>query len=239
MPDRYVTVHRSADAIEAEIVRDVLVNAGIPARLLGLRREAPLGVTAATTESRIDVPAADLDEARAVVAGALESLRQSVVNDEAAAEADSVVEPLERPLRALLAAGVVPVCPGGGHFYARRPLTGVAIAAGELAAVIALAHGGSRGAWGAVTLALLMLADLVGAQLAVRAWNRGARGTRLRQALHGLAMLVGAGAIANVVAPAMAHATWRRHGPTPYQELHEGAPHPSSLPFPLHLDFRR
>src|SRR5215208_6927920 len=101
MPDRYVTVHRSADAIEAEIVRDVLVDAGIPARLLGLRQEAPLGVTAATTESRIDVPAADLDEARTVVAGALESLRQAALDDQP--EPDSVVEPRERPLRKLLA----------------------------------------------------------------------------------------------------------------------------------------
>lgn len=237
MPDRYVTVHRGADAVEAEILRDVLVDAGIDARLLGLRQEAPLGVTPATTESRVDVPAPDVEEARAVVAGALQSLRAPVVDEDAG---DSVAEPLERPLRPLLAAGVVPVCPGGGHFYARRPLTAVAIAAGELAAVIALAHGGTRGAWGALTLVLLMLADLAGAQLAVRAWNRGARATQLRQALRGLLMLLGAGTIANALVPAAMHAAARRHGRhTPYQELHQGAPHPGSLPFPLHLDLRR
>jgi hypothetical protein len=237
MPDRYVTVHRGGDAIEAEILRDVLLDAGIAARLLGIHREAPLGVTAATHESRVDVPVTDGEEALRIVAETLPALREAAAAD-AAVDGDEAGTP-ERPLRALFAAGIVGICPGGGHFYARRPLVGLAILGGELTAVLALGAGGSRTAVASLALCALLVADLLGAQLAVRAWNRGVRASRVRQSLHGLAVLVGASAFAGFVAPVVQRLPARHNPYSPTQEIRRGAEDPRGLPFPLHLDFRR
>src|SRR5688572_21529166 len=120
MPE-LVTIHRTADALEAEILGDLLVEEGIEARVLGARLGAAPLALASEMEARIDVPARDAGAARRVVAEHLAAVRVEP-------EPEDEDEPRDPPrLNPLLAAGVIGICPGGAHFYARRPLLAMAI----------------------------------------------------------------------------------------------------------------
>jgi hypothetical protein len=233
MPD-FVTVHRTSSALEAEILGDVLVESGLDARVLGARAgAAPLSL-AIEREARVDVPAADAGAARRIIAEHLEAARAA--SSSSPAEEDEPAA--EGRLRPILAAGVVGVCPGGAHFYARRPLVGIAIAVGEMVSVVSLATSGD--ARFALVLCALLALDLAGGQLAVRAWNRGVRLTPPGQAFRGALVLAGAACVAIAGGPALERAAAPRRGRANAQkEMRGGAVDPRQLPFPLHLDFRR
>ena len=241
MPPHFVTVHRTFDAIEAEIVRDLLLEDGIAARLLGgaARPQAALFGTATAIESRIDVPAEEAERAGRQVAMHLEALSEAQLDG---ADDESTPDPeTPRPLRPLLAAGVVGICPGGAHFYARRPLVGLAILAGQAAALATLLGNGPGRPAAAIALFALVVVDLVGGQLAVRAWNRGVRPSRPRQAFAGALVLAGCGAFAAALGPLIERLPGRR---SPYrgaqqQVLRRAVDDPRTLPFPLFLDLRR
>jgi hypothetical protein len=242
MPAHFVTVHRTFDAVEAEIVRDLLVEDGVSARLLGgAARPAELFGPATAVESRVDVPAEEAGRAGPLVVMHLEALREAQPEPE---PADDSPAPASRPLSPLLAAGVVGIWPGGGHLYARRPLVALAILAGQVAALATLIGGPGHGraaSAAAVVVVTLLVVDLVGGQLAVRAHNRGLRLSRPRQALSGALILAGAGALAATLAPLLERLPGRRshtrHGP--HQILRRAPDDPRNLPFPLFLDFRR
>ncbi len=232
MPHAFITVHRSQDPIAAEIVRDLLVDDGLDARLLGGTAEGTLNFGA---ESRIDVRAEHEPRARRIIEAHLGELGPALESDDERASPPS--------LRALLAAGVV-LCPGGAHFYTRRPLTGGAILAGQLAMIVTMAAAGPRAASGAALFACgLLLYDLVAGQLAVRAWNRGARPAPLRQLAHAALLFMGMGAVAIACAPflerlQLPHRKGGGGSRSPGHEIRARSGDPARLPFPLHLDLR-
>lgn len=179
----FVVVHRTFDPIEVEIVVDILVQNGIDARGLGTRHGAIIGVGQGILEQRVEVPASRADEAREILAAFLASRAPAAAVPATPAKA---AESAERPRRsAVLAAGAVLVVFGGGHFYARRGWSGLVLGLAQLAAIVTIVTAADLGfvamrAAGLFVFALLAV-DLVGAQRAVRAWNRGESRTAARQ----------------------------------------------------------
>jgi hypothetical protein len=172
------------------------------------------------------------ERAERQVAAHLEALREA---EPVEADESVPISTESRPLRPLLAAGVVGLCPGGAHFYARRPLVGLAILVGQAAALATLlGNGAGRGA-AAVALVALVLVDLVGGQLAVRAWNRGLRPSRARQAFSGRWCWRAPGALAAAVGPLIDRLPGRRSPfrSAPHQVLRRAVDDPRNLPFPL------
>jgi hypothetical protein len=105
MPE-LVTIHRTTDALEAEILADLLVEHGIEARVRGARvGSAPL-VLASEMEARVAVPVAEVEAARRIVDEHLDAARVPVEEE---------TEPEPQLLRHVLAAGVVMICPGGAR----------------------------------------------------------------------------------------------------------------------------
>lgn len=226
-----MTIHRTTDALEAEILVDLLEDVGIVARVLGAQQlSAPFGLDVERM-ARVEVPPADAAAAQRLIAEHLAEAHLELAGE----------PPEEKRLSPLIAAGAVAICPGGSHLYARRPLVAIAIAAGELGSVLYLAAGDGRAAAGAGALLLaLLLWDLVLGQLAARAWNRGVRIARRGQAWRGALVLASAGILALFAAPLLEQplrARGTRSGR--HAEMRSGAVDPRQLPFPLHLDFRR
>jgi hypothetical protein len=67
MSERYVTVYRSTDPVEAEILEDLMYQEGLTARLLGTRNAALLGAGQLIFEQRIEVPEEQVEVAQRFV----------------------------------------------------------------------------------------------------------------------------------------------------------------------------
>ena len=202
MSERYVIVHRSYDPIVIEHLGEILREAGIAARVLGTRSAALIGVGSVITELHIAVPESQAGEATDFLESYFEGEGAELLADAGLLDGEDDEEPEaeqpERPLRPIFAGVAVVLTFGIGHLYARRPVTAIILAAGQLATFVvfsrfpfeaaAIAWGGAYGT--------IILFDLVGAQLAVRAYNRGDR--------RGVGAQLGAGALAVGLASAVA-----------------------------------
>src|SRR5262245_47131365 len=143
--DVFVTVHRTADPIQAEVLADLLEQSGLDARVLGAPGAAVFGA-GDLTDLRVEVRGSQVREARELVEAYLSSEQPAFADEEEEEEEDDEQEakPEAPPrLSPLLAAGVVPVLFGGGHFYARRAWTGAAIAVGQVVAIVTAVRGSS------------------------------------------------------------------------------------------------
>lgn len=212
--DSYVIVHRSYDPIEADLLGDLLRDAGVSARVTGTRSGAMIGVGQNILEVQIAVPseqagqATDFleayfsDEAIASASAALDDASAAAGEAGEDDEDDESEAVADRPVRPLLAAGSAFLTFGVGHFYARRPATGMALIVGQLVAMRFLFTGDGWKEWtvGLVALGGVFLCDLVGSVLAARAHGRGVRrghafqaglGAIFVAASIGLAVLVG------------------------------------------------
>jgi len=219
MSERFVIVHRSYDPIQADLLGDLLRDAGVAARVTGTRSGAAIGVGQNILEVHIAVPEAQAGEAtdflEAYFAGGDEASgdadrllpADSDDSDDDDDEAESAGA--ERPLRPLFAAGSAFITFGVGHLYARRPWTAAWLAAGQLAAIYFLASGQRWDDWtiGATLLITCIAADLVGAIVAVRAHNAGVRRSGLFQAGLGLAYAGAAMGFALAIGPTLADPT--------------------------------
>lgn len=123
--------------------------------------------------------------------------------------ADDRAEPESRrprQLRPLFAAAVSLVFTGlgVGHLYGRRPYTGLLIAIGFWTTFFL---GGTRAtsfaamATVGVTLAALLMFDLLGSQQAVRAWNRGGRVSVVGQLGRGVMLVAAATLLGKMIGP--------------------------------------
>jgi hypothetical protein len=223
MSENYVIVCRTYDAVQADMLGDLLRENGIAARVLGTRHGALIGIGQNILQLHIEVPRSQAGEATDFLEAFFQGdgadlLREAVGaaddddgdeeddGDDEAADPD-LAEPAHdarKALRPLFAAGLALMASaiGGGHLYGRRPYTACLIAAGH---VIALASVISV-EWRAVATGLAMYVtllafDLAGSQMAVRAYNRGVRASPLRQLITGALFLAMAGAIGGLVGP--------------------------------------
>ena len=222
MPDEFQTIHRTSDPIEAEILADLLAQRGIDARVLGTRHGALIGVAQHILQLRIEVPPHQAAAACELVDAYLAAGRGS---DEAHAEGDGEpkrVEPAR--LRPVLGAGIVAVFPGGGHFYARRPAAGLVVVLGYLGAfsTLVVEYDRERALAALILVFGMMCYDLVGGQIALRAFNRGVRASITRQLAVALSVLVTVAVGGRLLAPHI-----------PALEADETKPIPAPRPLPL------
>ena len=210
----FVIVHRTYDPIQADLVGDLLRDAGIAARVVGTRSGASIGVGQVIMEVHIAVPQSQAGQATDF----LEAYFASDASAEAAdgADADDVDDadddsgsPREREIRPMFAAGSAFLTFGVGHLYARRPWTAAALAAGQIVAMYYLFAGRHWSDWttGVVLLGGVVACDLVGATIAARAYRRGVRRGLVWQAGVGVLYVGGSMALALAVGPRLADPT--------------------------------
>jgi Putative prokaryotic signal transducing protein len=229
----YVTVHRTYDPLLAEMLGDLLRQEGIDARVLGSQASAIFGAAQSFLQTRIDVPEADAARAQEVIV--------AVQTEEDEPERPVLAPEVEAPprLSAVRALGIAPLIPGGGHFVARRAFVGGAVLLAQLVAIAAMVAGDARQATaGAITAVGLLLFDVIGGALAVRAFNRGARVSHVRQMLTALLALFGLGAAGAVLAPAVMRLKPAHRAADEFDDhaIRPGQLTPNDLPFPLRPD---
>jgi hypothetical protein len=228
MSDSYVVVHRSYDPIQAELLGDLLRDAGVNARVTGTRSGALIGVAQNILEVQIAVPATEAGQATDFLEAYFS--QEGVSEDEVpgmdaeGADPDGTDgdpgdgadgEPAggdgERrgPVRPLLAAGSAFLTFGVGHLYARRPGTAFALFVGQLVAMGFLFAGAGWKAWttGMTALGVIVACDVVGSIVAARAHGRGIRRSRAWQAGMGTVYVTGALVLAHLVAPHLSDPT--------------------------------
>ena len=212
MSERFVIVHRTYDPIQADLLGDLLRDAGVAARVTGTRSGAAIGVGQNILEVSIAVPETQAGEATDFLEA---YFAHGAGGDDAAAdptddvEEDDEAAAADRPLRPLFAAGSTFITFGVGHLYARRPYTAAALAAGQVVAIYFLVAGTHWNDWtiGATMLIGCIAADLVGSVIAVRAHNVGVRRSGPFQAALGLAYASAAMGLALSIGPTLADPT--------------------------------
>ena len=207
--DGYVTIHRTTDAAQGELLAQMLRSEGIDARFYRVS-SALIGIPNFMMEMTVDVPIKSEARARELLrdleyVGAFDSAR--AVGNEAdnvgtarrAEEGDGGETGEAAGTRAadasrrnpFLAPGFAFLLPGGAHLYARRPWTALVIAVGLVSCVIGLSvAGGALGLEAVATVAMaLVFGDAIGSFRAARGENRGLQVTRGRQLAAGFGLL--------------------------------------------------
>ena len=228
MGDEFQTIHRTSDPIEAEILADLLCQNGIDARVIGTRHGALIGVAQHILALRVEVPGHQVKDACELVDAYLSEHKAPESEPESEPEPEPVRDPR---LRWLLAAGITPIFPGGGHFYARRPAAAFVVILGYLGAFTTLMTATHRDRYTAGVLlgAGIFLYDLIGSQMALRAFNRGLRASVKRQLAVALSVLATVAVGSRLVAPVIPDMPLRQQ-PAPIP-LGEG-----EMPLPPLLD---
>ncbi|HEY7376724.1 MAG TPA: DUF2007 domain-containing protein [Polyangia bacterium] len=193
--DGYVTVFRTTDLAEGELLAGMLEGEGIDARFHRVSASL-LGAGPQIFETRVDVPVESEARAREL----LTDLAYVGAAEGQGAEAEPR-DATPAPRRPWLA-GVAFLIPGGGHFYARRPWTGLVLAGAIVCMYVAALGSGVRGGGelagelGFGTFVALFLCDAIGGLRACRAENRGVHRQRPDQLLRGAVLVllaIGAG----------------------------------------------
>ena len=193
MGERFIIVHRSYDALLLDHLGEMLRDAGVAAKVLGTRDAAIIGVGSSITELNISVPESQAAEAtdflEAFFADEGEALlAQEGLLDEEDEDEDEDDGPA--PLLPMFAGVAVLFC-GLGHVYARRRITGLFFVFGFISGFVLLADARSEQELFGLGLGMgvLIISDFVGAQIAVRAYNRGVRRGILYQVAAGAIIL--------------------------------------------------
>ncbi|HKE18858.1 MAG TPA: DUF2007 domain-containing protein [Kofleriaceae bacterium] len=222
MPGRFVIVHRTYDPMQADMLRDLLGEAGVPVRVTGTRSGAIIGVAQNILEVTLAVPESQAGQATDFLEAFFSTGGDGAAADSASAlpgrdadgaapedddgeddDGEDAAAGRAQPLRPLLAAGSAFLTFGVGHLYARRPATALALLLGQLVAMGLLLIGDSWYAWtvGLTALGAIVGCDIVGSMLAARAHEKGVRRGRAWQAAIGLAYVAGALLLAHTVGP--------------------------------------
>lgn len=209
--DGTVTIHRTTDAAQGELMAELLRRAGIEARFHDVA-STRIGMPPALIEMTVDVPAESEAQARELLAdlenaGAAEELERG----EEGAEGVRAQPALRYPF---LAAGFALILPGGAHVYARRPWTALALAIGVVAslAVMAATRGKLTIEFAFTVLIATVACDAVAGVRAARAANRGEQRSRGQQIAAGVSLLAAAIAVGGGVrfATAAQRVMWTR-----------------------------
>jgi hypothetical protein len=207
MSEPFVIVHRTYDPIQADLVGDLLRDAGIAARVVGTRSGAAIGVGQNILEVHIAVPQSQAGQATDFLEAFL-SADASGGDDAAAGDDDDEPEDAAAPreLRPMFAAGSAFLTFGVGHLYARRPWTAAALATGQAVAMYFLFAGRHWDDWttGITMLGGVVVCDLVGSVIAVRAVRRGVRRSVAWQTGVGVLYVGGSVALALALGPTLA-----------------------------------
>ncbi len=219
MSERFVIVHRTYDSLQADLLGDLLRDAGVNARVTGTRSGALIGVAQNILEVHIAVPESQAGAATDFLEAYLSAEPVPVNEGEAGAEmevegglgddgdGDGDGDDLraDRPveLRPLLAAGSAFLTFGVGHLYARRPITAAALLVGQVVAMLLLFTGEGWYDWtiGLTMLGGIVACDVVGAVIASREQQRGVRRGKRWQAALGVVYVGGTLFLAHGLGP--------------------------------------
>jgi hypothetical protein len=212
MSERFVIIHRSYDPLQADLVGELLRDAGVRARVTGTRSGALIGVAQNILEVHIAVPESQAGQATDFLESyfSAEPVDEGADGEPNAGESGESGEDdfgAERPveLRPLLAAGSAFLTFGVGHLYARRPATAAALVIGQVVAMILLFTGEGWYEWtiGLIALGGVVAFDVLGAVVAARAHRRGVRRGKAWQAALGAVYVGGALVLAHAVGPSL------------------------------------
>lgn len=232
MSEKRVIVYRTSDPIQADMLGALLRENGIAACVLGTRHGAGIGVGQHILDLYIEVPHSQAGTAADFLEAFFESDGSALLAEHAgfASESDDgddsddaddsdaaragsrgAAMPGTQPLAAGLA---VLALLGGSHFYARRPITALMLAAGQVAAIaFAFVASAAPPVHGAVVVAALLGLDFLGGQLAVRARRRGVRTSAVRQLATGTAFVAVAAVLGTLFAAPSGASSSRRPAP--------------------------
>ncbi len=188
MSARFVTIRTITDPHEAEMLKDLLEQEGIPATIQGNTHNALYGgILASALRVPLQVPEPDAERARAIL-DALETFdpiepqedERDPLDDDGDGPGPYRSAPLTSPelprrkvLVAVAAAVIIPMVLlgfGAGHFYARSHLRGFALLFMGWTALVLLFGRGYTAALFAIPLVILL--DAAGAALVIRAQDR-------------------------------------------------------------------
>ena len=190
----FVEVVRLSDPITTQIVVSALLDQGLDARAIGTDNAALLGAGQSIFEQRVEVPEAQAERAEALARELLSSEAELPGEEDFAPDIDEEEEPASEgtaslsPRRRGIAAGLAFIFPGGSHYYARRPWTGVILTLLFFLGMFSLVGGTSTS--GVVATLGAPLMDMVGGQVAVGAVNRGEKASAAAQLGRGMMMAV-------------------------------------------------
>lgn len=225
MSEKRVIVYRTSDPIQADMLGALLRENGIAACVLGTRHGAAIGVGQHILELHIDVPHSQAGTATDFLEAFFESDGSALLAEHAgfAPEPDDEDGDEDRaPLRAAALPGTQPLAAGlaalallgGSHFYARRPVTALMLAAGQLAAIaFAFVACAAPPVHGAVVVAALLGLDFLGGQVAVRARRRGVHTSAARQLVTGTVFVAVAAVLGALFASPSGSSSSRRPVP--------------------------
>lgn len=201
MKDRFITIFRSYDPIQAEIIVDILSDNGIKARKIGSGNAALIGVGQSIIQVRIETLESQAKEALEFIEEFVEGDGNQALEDAGVFDHDEDDEPSAGaglgPRSPLLAGGAVTLMLGGSHFYSQRHWTAGLILVGQLLAFARMYSGHSGYDWpllmsGVGMYFTFMLCDFVGGQLASRSYNAGRRASPVAQLAIGTAFMAAA-----------------------------------------------
>jgi len=195
-----VTIHRTTDAAQGEMLAEMLRREGIDARFHRVSSTL-IGFPASMIEMTVDVPAetearagqliADLEYGGAAEAVEREAGEEGGDEDDAAGPGGAPGASAGARRRPIFAAGFAVVLPGGAHLYARRAWTALVLASGMAACVVVVFVG--RGAqafefaW--PILLAIVACDAIAGVRATRAELGGWNKSRRAQVAGGLRLL--------------------------------------------------
>lgn len=239
--ERFVTVAMLDDPVQAEMIRDVLGQAGIVSTMQGAEHRGMLGVVGMYIQIPVQVPQSRAAEAAEII-DALDNPDAEIVEDDRARHdadrAPSAREPGEGPYR-VSAAPPPPRSPrlkrvaafcslaltfGTGHFYARESTAGFALLAAEL---LAFALSVSVAPTAVYAVLGLVLFDLIGGLRACDRYNEGRSRSR-----GGQVALAGGASVAFLGAAVLAGPWLASLAPPPEPELLYPEPAPVPFPYP-------
>jgi hypothetical protein len=207
--DGFTTIQRAMTVAEGEMLAELLRSEGIDVHFHPMVG-ATIGSGEQICDLRIDVPI----ESEAHVRELLSEL-EYVGLTEGGAAGDNQAEPeapAVPPRRPLVAAGVAFLFPGGGHFHARRPWTGLLVGTTLVCGWISRSGSSWRESFvGELlfgSLIALVFVDSIAGRRAAMAENRGIHPGQASQFARGVLMVVCAVAVGAVFATAVATPRW-------------------------------
>jgi hypothetical protein len=205
--DGYTTIQRTMTVAEGEMFAELFRREGIDVHFHPMTG-ATIGSGQQICDLRIDVPI----ESEAHVRELLSELEYVGMTEGGAAGQAEPEAPAVPPRRPLLAAGVAFLFPGGGHFHARRPWTGLLVGTTLVCGWISRSGSSWRESFvGEMlfgSLVALVFADAIAGRRAAMAENRGIHPGQASQFARGLVMVACAVAVGAVFASAAATPRW-------------------------------
>jgi Putative prokaryotic signal transducing protein len=202
----WVEIRRASTPVEADMVRDFLMDHGVRSAVNGDSGGTRLPWQHTMMDIRIVVSPRDVDEAREVLAAMVsDAIEHPFRGAPPAGPAHELRDdregaPYEKKrsvMAAMMLAWLVPI--GSGHFYARHGAAGTLICAGIVGAFVGILLGHPETA---VAAGMLVLVDVLGAYPAVKRHNEGRIPSDAVQRRWAIGAVLLAYAVAMVVARA-------------------------------------